>query len=52
MENVIAQTLIQGCVLPPQASAVACSFWQWAFWASFAVGVVGGVVCLFLKTPE
>jgi hypothetical protein len=52
MEDLIARTLVQTCPLSPDCSAMMCSFWQWSFWASFVVGVVGSVVSLILKRSE
>ncbi len=52
MEDLIARSVVQTCSLSPECSAMVCSLWQWGFWASIVVGVVGGVVCLFLKRAE
>lgn len=52
MEDLIARTAVQTCALSPEYSAMLCSFWHWSFWAGFALGVVGGVVGLFLRRSE
>lgn len=52
MEDLIARTVVQTCAVPPEFSAMTCSFWNWGFWASMVIGVVGGVVSFFLKGPE
>jgi hypothetical protein len=52
MEDLIARTVVETCALPAEWSAMTCSFWHWAFWASFVIGVVGGLVSFFLRGSE
>jgi hypothetical protein len=52
MEDLIGRTVVQTCALSPECSAMLGSFWQWSFWASFAIGVVGGAVSFFLRRSE
>jgi hypothetical protein len=52
MESLVVQSLVQACAWPPGTGATLCSFWEGAFWVSFYVGIIGGVICLFLRGSE
>lgn len=52
MEDLIARTVVNACTFPPEWSAMTCSFWHWAFWAGFVIGVVGSAVSFFLKGSD
>lgn len=51
MENMLANELVQVSCLSTGTWAALCSYWNWAFWLGFVVGVVGAVIGFFMK-PE
>jgi hypothetical protein len=49
MESLVSSSFVQAVDLFPESWTGICSYWQWAFWVGFFVGVVGSIVCLFLR---
>jgi hypothetical protein len=52
MEWIIAQALIQGTESSAGGWWGSCWYWDWGFWISVLIGIVGSVIMLFMKPAQ